>query len=385
MVLSTVERRFRFNSTAVGALLVSFDVSVLISVIFISYFGDKRHKPRWLGYGLIVQGIGALVFSFPQYVFGSYSPGAEGALTLESCQVGEDFNTSTCDSSNYLAYFILLLGNVLIGIGAAPLFTLGLSYIDDITTPKYVPIHIGLFYVAVAVGPAIGYGLGGAFLSVYVDPSQDTTLTEASPAWVGAWWICFLLSGVLSLLIAIPFLMYPRLLSNHAQVLAARKDQHAISYKSKFEHEDSLKNQVKAFPLHMWDLCKSKSFVLVTLALAFLFLTLYGLVAFGPKFIESVFDIPASTASILAGAVGKEIKILVFAARKTFAFLPLAIPAGGLGTIVGALMAFGLKANTKRVAIIPWTASILIIPALFGFFITCPTLPIAGITLDSNR
>ena len=62
-----------------------------------------------------------------------------------------------------------------------------------------------------------------------------------------------------------------------------------------------------------------------------------------------------------------------------------AIPAGGLGTIVGALMAFGLKANTKRVAMIPWTASILIVPALFGFFITCPTLPISGITLFSNR
>lgn len=306
-MLSTVERRFRFNSTAVSVLLVSFDISVLISVIFISYFGDKRHKPRWLGYGLIVQGFGALIFALPQ-VFGSYRPGREGAFTLESCEASEatgEIFTTTCDVSNYWAYVVLLLGNVLIGIGAAPLFTLGLSYIDDITLPKYVPIHMGLFYVAVAIGPAIGYGLGGAFLSIYVDPSQDTVLTESSPAWVGAWWLCFVFSGVLSLLLAVPFLMYPRLLANHAEVVAARRDQHATSYRSKLEHEDNLKNQVKAFPQHMLELCRSKSFMFVTLGISFLFLTLYGMVAFGPKFIESVFDIPASTASILAGAVGK--------------------------------------------------------------------------------
>ncbi len=300
-----MERRFRFNSTSVGVLLVSFDVSVLICVIFISYFGDKRHKPRWLGYGLIVQGIGAFIFALPQFLFGKYTPGQEGSFSLESCEdTGEIFST-TCDSSNYIAYFIMLFGNLLIGIGAAPLFTLGLSYIDDITIPRYVPIHMGLFYVSVAVGPAIGYGLGGAFLSIYVDPGENTSLDQSSPAWVGAWWVCFVFSGILSLIAAIPFLMFPQVLSNYAEVVAARREQHATSYKSKYENEDSLKNQVKAFPLHMWDLCKSKSFVFVTLALSFLFLTLYGLVAFGPKFIESVFDIPASTASILAGGIGK--------------------------------------------------------------------------------
>lgn len=308
IILSSVERRFRFSSTAASVLLVSFDISVLFSVILISYFGDKRHKPRWLGYGLIVQGIGALVFALPQFIFGTYSVGEEGTLTLESCTVpgyNEAFGSS-CDSTNNWAYVIMLFGNVLIGIGAAPLFTLGLSFIDDITLPKFVPIHMGIFYVAVAIGPAIGYGLGGAFLSVYVDPSEDTTLQETDPGWVGAWWICFVFSGILSLIIAIPFFMYPRYLSNYSEVAEARRSAHATTYISQFE-EDSLKGQARALPAHLWKLCRSKSFMCVTLALAFLFLTLYGLVAFGPKFIESVFNIPASTASLLAGVVGKSI------------------------------------------------------------------------------
>lgn len=303
IVLSSVERRFRLSSTAVSVLLVSFDTSVLISVLFISYFGDKGHKPRWLGFGLIVQGIGALIFALPQFLFGEYSIGAEGSLMLESCSIGEDFS-ATCDRSNIWAYVIMLFGNVLIGIGAAPLFTLGLSFIDDITFPKYVPIHMGIFYVAVAIGPAIGYGLGGGFLSIYVDPAEDTALEELDPGWVGAWWLCFIFSGILSLIISVPFLMYPRVLSNYAEVVKAHTKEHAVSYTSKLD-ESSFNNQLKALPHHLLDLLKSKSFVSVTLALSFLFLTLYGLVAFGPKFIESVFNIPASTASILAGAVGE--------------------------------------------------------------------------------
>ena len=304
IVVTSLERRFRFSSTAVGFLLVSFDISVLFSIIFVSYFGEKRNKPRWMGYGLVLQGIGALVYSSPQYIFGSYQTGLVGNLTLEACELATDV-APDCHSFNALAYCILLLGNTLIGIGVAPLFTLGLSYIDDVNLPAVVPLHIGVFYVCVAVGPALGYGLGGIFLSIYVDPWVETRLQETDPGWVGAWWICFVLSSIASLILAVPFFLYPRLLSNHQQILDAHKNEHATNYTSKYGNEDSLLDQLKAFPMHLYLLFKSASFMFVTGGLSFLFLTLYGLVSFGPKFIESVFNIPASTASLLAGGIGK--------------------------------------------------------------------------------
>ncbi len=58
MVLSSIERRYRFSSTAAGAIAATFDASVLVSVLFISYFGAKGHKPRWLGVSLLIQGLG---------------------------------------------------------------------------------------------------------------------------------------------------------------------------------------------------------------------------------------------------------------------------------------------------------------------------------------
>lgn len=59
-----------------------------------------------------------------------------------------------------------------------------------------------------------------------------------------------------------------------------------------------------------------------------------------------------------------------------------AIPAGGIGTLVGALISYCLKSDTKKVAIVPWVASIFILPALLGFFITCPSVSVAGINTE---
>ena len=304
IVISTIEKRFRFNSTAVGFLLVSFDLSVLLSIIFISYFGDKHHKPRWIGYGVIIQGIGSLVFALPQFVFGSYQVGITDNLTLQACILSDDVPSADCVSSNALAYCIILLGNVLNGIGAAPLFSIGISFIDDITLPKYVPIHLGALYVCLVLGPALGYGLGGAFLSIYVDPWVDTQLTETDPGWVGAWWIGFIICGAASLIAAVPFFFFPRRLSNYDEIVKVRKREHVTSYETELNEQGSLRDQLKAFPAHMLGLFKSPSFVFVSLGTSLLFLTLHGMVAFGPKFVESVFNIPPSTASLLAGGIG---------------------------------------------------------------------------------
>ncbi|CAI8015497.1 Solute carrier organic anion transporter family member 4C1 [Geodia barretti] len=107
-VLSTIERRYRLTSTQTGALASMTDIAVVTSVIFISYFGGRGHKPRWLGVALIVEAIGAFVFSLPQFLF---------------CQ--------------YAAYFFFMMGNILIGVGAAPAFSQsGPSYIDEIVHPN---------------------------------------------------------------------------------------------------------------------------------------------------------------------------------------------------------------------------------------------------------
>ena len=51
-----IEREFGFTSTESGVILGSNDVSGLLLVLIISYYGENGHKPRWLGCGAILTG-----------------------------------------------------------------------------------------------------------------------------------------------------------------------------------------------------------------------------------------------------------------------------------------------------------------------------------------
>ena len=58
VVLSSIERRYKFSSVYAGLIASVYDISVVFSVLVISYFAGRGHRPRWLGICLIIQGIG---------------------------------------------------------------------------------------------------------------------------------------------------------------------------------------------------------------------------------------------------------------------------------------------------------------------------------------
>lgn len=66
VVLPALERRYHLSSSQASLIPASYDIASAIGVIPISYYGDRAHKPRWLGSGSLVLGIGALVFAMPQ-------------------------------------------------------------------------------------------------------------------------------------------------------------------------------------------------------------------------------------------------------------------------------------------------------------------------------
>ena len=67
-VLSSIERRYHFSSTAAGFILSAFEISVVLVVVFVSYLGGRGHVTKWLGTGCILQGIGCLIFMSPQFI-----------------------------------------------------------------------------------------------------------------------------------------------------------------------------------------------------------------------------------------------------------------------------------------------------------------------------
>uniref|UniRef100_A0A8D2Q6G6 Kazal-like domain-containing protein n=1 Tax=Varanus komodoensis TaxID=61221 RepID=A0A8D2Q6G6_VARKO len=104
--ISTIEKRYDLNSSFTGVISAGYDISFCVLCLFISFYGEKGHKPRWLAFASLMIALGALVFSLPHFTVGAYT-----------------------------------YGEKLEGIG----------------------------YAMSLLGPAIGYVLGGQLLNVYVD------------------------------------------------------------------------------------------------------------------------------------------------------------------------------------------------------------------------
>ena len=64
-----------------------------------------------------------------------------------------------------------------------------------------------------------------------------------------------------------------------------------------------------------------------------------------------------------------------------FSPFPIAIPAGGAGVIVGALIIYFTKSKGRRVALITWIISALTILPVLVFLVRCPTLNLSGVTV----
>ena len=61
---------------------------------------------------------------------------------------------------------LFFLGQILHGIGSAPLWTVGVTYLDDNLPSSTSPLYVGIFYAFAVIGPAIGFLGGGQLLQV---------------------------------------------------------------------------------------------------------------------------------------------------------------------------------------------------------------------------
>ncbi len=63
-----------------------------------------------------------------------------------------------------------------------------------------------------------------------------------------------------------------------------------------------------------------------------------------------------------------------------FSLTPSAIPTGGVGVLIGAVMVYLVKSKPKRVAMINWVVTVIaVFPAVGAFVVSCVNLPIPGI------
>ncbi|KAJ7406416.1 Solute carrier organic anion transporter family member 4C1 [Pitangus sulphuratus] len=145
--ISTIEKRYELNSSLTGLISASYDISFCMLSLFVSFFGERGHKPRWLAFSAFMLGLGSLVFCLPHFSVGKYHYGAKPE---DTCQAPEAMSANvTCNastkSSHHKYMYVFILGQLLLGVGGTPLYTLGTAFIDD-----SVPKHKSSLYIGTA-------------------------------------------------------------------------------------------------------------------------------------------------------------------------------------------------------------------------------------------
>lgn len=383
--ITSIERRFQFSSSTIGCIMQFYDFGYVLFCIPVSYFGGRHSKPMVLGIGLLLMSLGSFIFSMPHTISDSYTStyNADESSFSKCANVNyagsaftEIFSNETvhpsiskasaealksCPSpenqSGSLRYvFLFCLAHFLHGIGATPLFTLGVSYIDENVGPALSSLYLGIFYAFAIFGPAFGFLMSSSFLRYHTDFLQPehqfaiVNLDETDPKWVGAWWIGFLVASFLAILAVFPIITLPKVLPEslkwhrtrlHEETMQGGKkrtpeccgipstsktaavcgpllpmdgeEKAAVPSITIGESMPALQNRgpiwysiwldVRHIPIAIYRILSNGSYMLITLAMAVDGLIITGASTFMSKYLERQFSVAPSKANMLIGSI----------------------------------------------------------------------------------
>ncbi|NXW09670.1 SO4C1 protein, partial [Fregetta grallaria] len=366
--ISTIEKRYELNSSLTGLISASYDIAFCILSLFVSFIGERGHKPRWLAFSAFMLGLGSLIFSLPHFSSGKYHYGAK---LEDTCQIpGTSSTNFTCSAStnsslpNYL--YVFVLGQLLLGVGGTPLYTLGTAFIDDSVPKHKSSLYIGIGYTMSLLGPAIGYILGGQLLNIYIDiqipERQDTTYTKMDhddPRWLGAWWIAFLACFFAIWLLIIPFSCFPKHLPGKCLTIMGCFGREICLYFG------NIGKSFKDFPVALLILLKNPVLMSLIIASSSEALVATGFATFLPKFIENQFGKTSSVSATLGGLV--------------------LIPAAALGQIISGILVSKCKMDCKSIIkFMIGTCSVALLLNTVFLFAKCGNEPFAGVSETYN-
>ncbi|XP_041465437.1 solute carrier organic anion transporter family member 4A1-like isoform X2 [Lytechinus variegatus] len=369
VVITTLERRFRLTSVQTGFIVIAYDISNLIVCAFVSYFGERGRKPVWVGLASMLYSVGSVIFALPHFLAGEYQygimqddvcPALSNVTSGSSC--GE--MTSSSDNSMLLYYWLFIIGQVLHGWGGSTLYTVGITYMDESLPSSTFGLYMGIFTAMNAVGPALGYLIGGAMLSdLYNDittPLSSLDITPDNPVWVGAWWLGFLINAALIFIFAFLNLGFPKKLPVMDKILQEKRNESQAG--CEFESRDgSYLEVLQDFPKALLGLFKNPPFIFLSLIATCEWFVYAGLTTFGPKFFESQLNISAGDASYDIGIIS--------------------VSAGIVGSLISGVLMKRLNLSVRGLLKLSVICAVVSLLSQFVFLFPCPDIPFAGVTV----
>ncbi|XP_039272956.2 solute carrier organic anion transporter family member 4A1-like [Styela clava] len=361
IVISTLEKRFHLKSSETGFIAGCYDLGFLIAVSVVTFIGGRGHKPLWIGWGVFIMGLGSLTFSLPHFIAPKYS-----INEAQSYICGDNASNTECGESYmrvYRGFFIL--GNILHGIGASGLFTLGVTYLDANVKETSSSTYHGILFAFSVAGPGIGYLLGGFFIRFYVNIDEKVDITEDSSLWMGNWWLGFIFTGGLAILISLPILLYPKQLPGTSKYrLDREQEMNQNSDAIQAKKDANFGKSAKDIPRCLKVVLKNITLVFLSVAGAMDSGLVIALATFGPKYTEAMFRLPASKAALYFGI--------------------LSIVSACSAHLIGGCVISKMKLKVPTMLKFCIVCSTLALGCLFIFLLQCENPMVPGVNVPHN-
>ncbi|XP_076338808.1 solute carrier organic anion transporter family member 74D-like [Tachypleus tridentatus] len=367
-ILSTIEKRFLFESKITGLILIADNLSPIFTSFLIGHFGGSGHRPRWVAAGMLITALSCFVSASPYFFFGTgvhlldQSDISINKTSSQLCEVTENECANLKLSSTIPAVSLFFTGSFLLGFGSMAYYSIGTPYLDDNVAKKDSPLYFAISFALRLFGPALGFLLSSACLRLYENPTYDPGFGTKDPRWIGAWWLGFLILGFALVLFSIPISLFPRRLpgkTKSGKVKKARID-HVLS-----EENKAFKEKLKELPDALLRLIKNPILIFHTLGSNFRCIAMLGFYVSMPRYVESQFRQSASSASFYSGTMS------------IFTML--------IGILGGGAVIRKCKPRPKYLTGYMLSVEVFgMLGLLASMFIGCPSLNLAGSTISGN-
>jgi MFS family permease len=149
--MSTLEKRFAFESKVSGFILIADNLSQMVVSPIIGYLGTKWNRSRIIATGELLVALSCIMSAIPYFIYGpathflSDSGTFSNVTKYEVCGGKNDYELS-CKLKHHStvipAVVILWFGSFINGLGYTAFYTVGLPYLDDNVKKKNSPIYL---------------------------------------------------------------------------------------------------------------------------------------------------------------------------------------------------------------------------------------------------